>query len=341
MLGIQERSLLFLEILLELFFLLCLFLQFFFGLLELLPLLFSDFNSLRAGNHFLLHLLESVEELHLLRLRLLFVLLSLLDFLKNSLLLFFLEVGLILNLFSIFLCLASDFFLLFSESGLNLCHLLLVLDVHDFLNDVGISKHSSLLHQLGWVHAVIQQCQLLAEFRDLVLILSKQRIFRIFIDLRLVLDVLGTRGIPESVHGLIIVVVGRTDIRNHQSLGVTTERILQQSCQLRVTIRNVRRLWVRQGRDDVTECRQREVDLRGFLQPVSGSACLGNTLRTRKIHHVQFTSPDVLLAISTQLGSLDGNLEKTMRSAGGLVHLSRADGTILHTNLKHVVDLGH
>ena len=55
---------------------------------------------------------------------------------------------------------------------------------------------------------------------------------------------------------------------------------------------------------------ERLVDLGSFLQSVSGSTCLGDSLTTSQIHHVKLTGSDMLFAIGTNLGSFNLNLEQ-------------------------------
>ena len=41
----------------------------------------------------------------------------------------------------------------------------------------------------------------------------------------LVFDIFGAIGVTQCTHSLIVIVVGRTAIRTHDSLGVATERV--------------------------------------------------------------------------------------------------------------------
>jgi hypothetical protein len=86
--------------------------------------------------------------------------------------------------------------------------------------------------------------------------------------LGMILDVLGSAGVSEGAQRLVVIVLGRAEVGKHQCFRIPPERILQQSRQLRVTIGHVRALAVDQGRDDVSQRRQRQVDLRCFLQPL-------------------------------------------------------------------------
>ena len=80
--------------------------------------------------------------------------------------------------------------------------------------------------------------------------------------------------VPEGRDGLVVVVVCRSAIRAHDCLRIASEAVLQQSSELGVTVRDVRRLGVNQRRDDVTQRRERQVDLVGLLQTVSSGSSL-------------------------------------------------------------------
>lgn len=69
--------------------------------------------------------------------------------------------------------------------------------------------------------------QHLLQSLDLDLILPNHRIFRILVDLWLVLDFLGFRGIAKGAHGFFVVVVSWSNVRNHNRLCVTSQRLLQ------------------------------------------------------------------------------------------------------------------
>lgn len=69
--------------------------------------------------------------------------------------------------------------------------------------------------------------QHLLQSLDLDLVLPNHRVFRVLVDLRLVLDFLGFRGIAKGAHAFFVVVVSRANVRNHNRLCVTSQRLLQ------------------------------------------------------------------------------------------------------------------
>ena len=73
---------------------------------------------------------------------------------------------------------------------------------------------------------------LLSQSFDLLLELAQQGIFGIFVDSDIILDVFGSVRILETGNSLIIVVGTWTDVGDHDSLGVTSEGVLQQSGEL-------------------------------------------------------------------------------------------------------------
>lgn len=70
---------------------------------------------------------------------------------------------------------------------------------------------------------------------------------RVFIDGRLVDDIFRTIGISESAESIVVITFRRTDGRNHDSLGIAAEGILQQPREHAVPIRD-ERISLRGGR---------------------------------------------------------------------------------------------
>ena len=75
-----------------------------------------------------------------------------------------------------------------------------------------------------------------------MLIFLEESILRVLVDARLVLDGFGTVRIVQGAQGLIIIVISWRKGSDHNGLGVTTEGVLEQTCQLGVTIGNVLRV---------------------------------------------------------------------------------------------------
>ena len=181
--------------------------------------------------------------------------------------------------------------------------------------------------------------QLFLELGDLFLVLTQKGIFWVLIDSGLVLDVFGSAGIPQSVDSFIVIVLRGAHIGNHHSLGVSTKRILEHSGELRVTVRDVGGVRVDEGRYNVAQGRQRQVDLGSFLQAITSSSRLRQSLRTGQIHHVKFTHSDVLLPISANLTTLHSDLEEGMRSARLLVHGRGANRAVFGSYVHDLADL--
>ena len=99
--------------------------------------------------------------------------------------------------------------------------------------------------------------EFLFEFPQFDLILPEQRsLVDIFVDPRLILDLLGPRCELERGYGLAEALPRRRYHRHHRRLAVTPQRVLQQTRQLRVAVRNVRtRTLVCQSRYHVAQAR--------------------------------------------------------------------------------------
>lgn len=74
---------------------------------------------------------------------------------------------------------------------------------------------------------------------DLLLVLSQQSFFGVLIDPRPVLDALCPVGIAQRAQGLLVVVVSRRETGNHEGASVSSQRVLQQPCELGVAVGNV------------------------------------------------------------------------------------------------------
>lgn len=127
---------------------------------------------------------------------------------------------------------------------------------------------------------------LLSQFLDFFLKLPQQGILGILVDPYIILDVLGTVRILQSGKSFIIVVARRTDIRNHDSLCITSQGILQQSGKLRITIRDMLRLGVHQALNDQTKSGKGEIDVDGLLSLDAGHTSLILSFATCQIHQV-------------------------------------------------------
>lgn len=269
---------------------------------------FCNFDGLGADHHFFFHFFEPVNQLLLLSLRFLLRFFPQPNLIDNLIFFLLLQVGLILNLLLVFLSFLLYAFQLLLNLLLKLNHLLLVFNFYYFLDDI-TDDSFFFIHGLD-VAALVEEGQLLLQFSNLILILSQQRILRILINLWLVFDVFGPISISQRIHRLIIVVIGRTNIGDHERLRVTSKGILQQPRKLRVSVRYVRVLRISEGRDNMTKRRQRKIDLRCLLETITGRACLRNPFTTCQIDHIKLTCTDMLLAVLANFGALDCNLEK-------------------------------
>ena len=305
--------------------------------LELLLLSLGNLHDLTTNKHLLLHLGELLNQLLLLSLRLLLGLLLLLELLKELLLFLLFQMRLILDIGSVLLSLQANLFLLLVEPLLKLTHLLLV---DDHFGGGGGTRHDAhVLHDLVRCASLIERVQLLSKLGNFLLVLSQEGVFRIFVDPWLVLDVFGSRSIPKSVHGLIKVVVCGTDVCNHDRLGVSTERVLQQPSQFRVTIRDVSCLRVCQRRDNMAQRGERQVDLSGLLESVTRGTCLSDPLRARQVHHIELTNTNMLLVVGAQLTTFNRDREEGVRARRMCIHISGAHRPILRTDIHDLTHL--
>lgn len=124
---------------------------------------------------------------------------------------------------------------------------------------------------------------------DLLLILSEQSILGVLIDTGPVLDALCPVGIAQRAQALLIVVVCRGETGDHQCACVSSQRVLQQPGQLGVPVGDVFGASVHQGRYDVSQGREGEVDLGGLAESLTSSTGLRLTLTSCQVNKVEFT----------------------------------------------------
>ena len=74
-------------------------------------------------------------------------------------------------------------------------------------------------------------------------------------------------------------------------VGSTAERVLQQTSELGVPVRDVRALGVHESRDDIAKRRQGKVDLRTLFQTVARSPSLGLPLAAGEVDKVELSLP--------------------------------------------------
>ena len=244
------------------------------GFLEFLLLRLGNLHRLISDKHLFVHRFKFFNEFLLFLLRLLLLLFLFHQLLDQLLLLLLLEIGLVFNVLAFTLSLESDLFFFTRELLFEPPHSLLInLDNFLLLYDL-VVDHAVLLHDLLGVDSRVQSIKLFSQLCDFFLILTQEGVFRVFVDARLVLDVLCAAGISQSVHRFFVVVIRRTNICNHHRLCVATERVLEQASKFRVTVWNISRLGIGKSTDDMAQSRKREIDFGGFLESIACSAGL-------------------------------------------------------------------
>jgi len=220
------------------------FFKFFLSLSKLFLLFLSNLNGLRTNQHLVLHLLKSRNEFLLLGLGFFFSIFSLSNFFQKFIFLFLLHISLILNFSFFLLSFKLNFLLLSFKLFFEFSHLFFIFNLNDLGDDVLVTNDSFLSHEFRWITTGGEERQLFSKFCDFILIFSQESIFWVLVNSWLVFNVLGSRSVSEGVHGFIVVVIGWTDVGDHQCFGVTTKRILEKTSKLGVSVRNISSLWI-------------------------------------------------------------------------------------------------
>lgn len=74
---------------------------------------------------------------------------------------------------------------------------------------------------------------------DLIFILLEEGVLRVLVNTRFIFDSFGAGSVPESTDRLFVIIVGGGARGDHHCFGVATKRVLEETCQLRCTIRDV------------------------------------------------------------------------------------------------------
>ena len=106
----------------------------------------------------------------------------------------------------------------------HLAHTVLVL----YLNVLVLLRAAAVAHAHATAGTTVDFAashlgQLLTQTGDFVMELADHGVLRVLIDARFVLDLLGSRSIPQSGKRLLNVVLGRAHVGDHDCLGVATE----------------------------------------------------------------------------------------------------------------------
>mmetsp|Transcript_27414 Transcript_27414/g.78760 ORF Transcript_27414/g.78760 Transcript_27414/m.78760 type:complete len:483 (-) Transcript_27414:666-2114(-) len=369
LLEVQLLLLLLLELLLSALLLAALVLHVGLSFPELILLLHGLFHDLRAHKHLVLH---GLQLLHHLRVRLLLLVLDpapLLQLRQEPVLLLLREVLLLLDEALLFQDLPLHLLPLLLEARLDGIHVFLrdarahdllhrLLYLHDLLHLDDLLLHDDLLllRLLGRRRILLLRLldlgrllgghgprrlgralrQLHAEAGDLVLELADHRVLGVLVDLGLVLDALRPVGVAQGAQGLVIVVVDGAYASAHHGLRVASKRVLQQPCQLGVSVGDKRRLGVHERGDHVAQGTQGHVDLRGLLQRLPARPCLALPLGAGQVHHVHLAHADVVLGIRASLRCLDRDCEDGVGPARLVVHLRARYTAVLLPHLHHL-----
>ena len=180
-----------------------------------------------------------------------------------------------------------DLLLLFGHS---------VADLHD-LGHVGFAIFLQLFNVLfqSFNLLVLQNDLLFGHLKHVLELLDR----KLLVDLGLVLNLLGSLTKLECGDCLLLIEDTGTASDDQTRLGVTSEGLLQDTGEFRVSVGNMGGLSIGEGVDDQTEGRQTLVDVLGLSESLTSRSCLTDSLRTSKIHQVYLTGLGLVLALKS------------------------------------------
>ena len=165
---------------------------------------------------------------------------------------------------------------------------------------------------------------------------QKGALVDVFVDYRFVFDFFGPGCEFECLVTFVVGVEGWRHHGNHRGLAVTTQGVLQESCELRVAERNVHSVrLLSQGIYDVSQRRQRLVDFLRLVEAFTRGAGYSHALTARQVNEVKFPYSDSLgrlrfpsptlaelLTFEVERAHLLDNYEEdSMGPRGHIVHL--------------------
>mmetsp|Transcript_2220 Transcript_2220/g.3340 ORF Transcript_2220/g.3340 Transcript_2220/m.3340 type:complete len:241 (-) Transcript_2220:650-1372(-) len=215
--------------------------------------------------------------------------------------------------------------LLLSELLLKVLHVVkLLLGVVHGLSDIFSAANSEVRDFDGVSSSLGCVDKHFLEFVVLLLELANELVGGTLVDDGLVLDLLGSVSVPEGGHRFFVVHVGGRDSTDHDGLGVTSQGILKDSGQIRVSVGNYGLLlsshgFVSEDTDASSKHSQTLVDSTSLLQSLAlgtGLACLFRTSQIDQVNDRELL--DLATVLEIDLLELDG--DDGMSTRRGLVH---------------------
>ena len=118
----------------------------------------------------------------------------------------------------------------------------------------------------------------------LLCILTKESILGIFIYLWFILNELRSACITQSAQSFIIVIVSWRSSSDHNSFGISSKRILQQTGKLWISIRNMMSFSIDQSRNNISQSTQREIDFCRLFHAIPSRPSFACPFRPSKIN---------------------------------------------------------
>lgn len=147
-------------------------------------------------------------------------------------------------------------------------------------------------------------------------------------------DEAGLRGIVQGRYVLLEEAVRRRQARDHECVGVATERLLEEACELGVAIRDMRQrslvlasARLREPGDDFAEGEEALVDVDRLLLGESGRSRLACPLTARQVHQLQLG--DDLIIHRGIVRDLESERENAVRPTRCMVEIVRGDDLVL------------
>ena len=159
-------------------------------------------------------------------------------------------------------------------------------------------------------------------------LLNQSLLGKLLVDFWAVQNVLRTGRVVEGTEGLFVVALCGRDRGNDARLGAATERVLQQSSELRLTVGNVRRS-LHELVDHTPKREQALIDVASLPSAILHGPRAANVFRSSQVHKVKFTSLEQFLTILASFGREGSTLGPKSSHVPG----KSAQDTHVHTML--------
>ena len=154
---------------------------------------------------------------------------------------------------------------------------------------------------------------------------------KFLINLCIILDLFSSLSEFQCWYCFLLIEDTWTASNDQWCLWVTTKRLLQDMCKLRITIRNMGRLAIRQFENDKTKSCEGFVNVLSFGKRRARYSCLADSFRASEVNQIYLSSLGWKVACILLLNL---KYKRAMRSGGLTIHICHSDSSVFISNFE-------